>query len=261
MNYYKQNSMNKGYNRKEFFRMMSFAGASTLIPQIVAASAPVPANKRISLANDDVILFQGDSITDAGRYYKEKRLFVPRILGTGYVFIAAAELMKTMPEKKLNIYNRGVSGNKVVDMAARWEKDCLAVKPRVLSILIGVNDYWHTLIEKIAYKGTIDTYRSGLRTLIHQTLQRLPDVKLIIGEPYAVRSRVVTEKWFPAFDEYRAAAKAIAEEAGAVFIPFQSVFDEASRHAPGTYWAYDGVHPSIAGGELMAQAWMQAIKR
>jgi lysophospholipase L1-like esterase len=89
----------------------------------------------------------------------------------------------------------------------------------------------------------------------------LPDVKLIIGEPYAVRGvKSVDDKWYPAFDEYRHAAREIADSFGAAFIPYQDIYDKAQKSAPGSYWTVDGVHPSLAGARLMAQAWLETVK-
>ena len=82
----------------------------------------------------------------------------------------------------------------------------------------------------------------------------------IIGEPFAVSGiKAVDESWFPGFNDYQKAAREIAAEFGAVFIPYQSVFDKASKIAPPVYWTYDGVHPSLAGSELMAEAWSKAV--
>ena len=88
----------------------------------------------------------------------------------------------------------------------------------------------------------------------------LPDVQLVIGEPFAVLGcSAVTEKWYPAFDAYRATAKVMADEFNAIFIPYQAIFDKAQKHAPGKYWTGDGVHPSMAGSSLMAEAWLKAV--
>ena len=88
----------------------------------------------------------------------------------------------------------------------------------------------------------------------------LPEVHLVIGEPFAVLGcSAVDEKWFPEFDVYRAVAKKLAEEFDAIFIPYQSIFNEAQKHAPGRYWTADGVHPSMAGASLMAEAWLKAV--
>ena len=112
----------------------------------------------------DVILFQGDSITDAGR---EKNRELPnniRSFGAGYAFISASEMLRNMADQNLVIYNRGISGNKVYQLAERWQKDCLDLKPNVLSILIGVNDYWHK--RNGDYDGTPEIYENDFRELL-----------------------------------------------------------------------------------------------
>lgn len=230
------------------------------MPQLVtSAFAAEPARKKINLQKDDVVLFQGDSITDAGRKKDNAEANNPSALGSGYAMLAASDLLYKYADKNLKVYNRGISGNKVYQLADRWQKDCLDLKPNVLSILIGVNDFWHTLTNN--YKGTIETYRNDFTSLLNRTKQSLPDVKLIIGEPFAVPGiKAVDEKWFPAFNDYRTAAREIANQFNAVFIPYQSIFDKAQQQAPGVYWTHDGVHPSLAGAHLMAHAWMDAVK-
>src|SRR5690606_28170029 len=103
--------------------------------------------------------------------------------------------------------------------------------------------------------------RDDYRKLLDRTMKALPNVKLIIGEPFAVNHvKAATDDWFPAFDEYRTAARDIAEDYHAVFIPYPRVFDEASKQAPASYWTCDGVHTTLAGSQLMAEAWLQAVK-
>ena len=128
-----------------------------------------------------------------------------------------------------------------------------------MSILIGVNDFWHKL--NGTYDGTIGIYRKDYIALLERTRKALPDVKLIICEPFAVSGvKAVNEKWFPDFYEYQKAAKEAALQFGAVFIPFQKVYDEAINRAPAAYWTSDGVHASFAGAQLMAEAWIQAVR-
>jgi len=244
--------------RRNFLKTASLGSLLAVnIPEIVSAATPAK-TRRVRLAKEDVILFQGDSITDAHRKKDDKDPNSASALGISYPFMAASELLLRAPEKNFSIYNRGISGNKVYQLAERWDADCLDLKPTVLSILVGVNDFWHTLVN--GYKGTIQTYRDDYKTLLDRTKQKLPDIKLIIGEPYAVRGvKAVDEKWYPAFDEYRQAAREIAGSYGAAFIPYQDIYDKALRSAPGSYWTPDGVHPSIAGARLMAEAWIQAV--
>lgn len=251
-------------NRRNFLRN---AAATTVgiaaIPEILSAAMPAAEKKQKSILSSlkpgSVILFQGDSITDAGRV-KEKQ--VPNstgCFGSGYALLAAAYLLNTRANQNYTIYNKGISGNKVFQLADRWQKDCFDLNPQVLSVLIGVNDFWHKLEGR--YDGTAERYENDYRQLLTLTKKMLPDVKLIIGEPFAVLGcSAVNEKWFPEFDAYRVAAQKLATEFGAVFIPYQTIFNEAQNYAPGRYWTGDGVHPSMAGISLMAEAWLKALK-
>jgi lysophospholipase L1-like esterase len=251
-------------NRRNFLRN---AAATTVglaaIPEILSAAMP-PAEKKqksilSSLKPESVILFQGDSITDAGRTKEKQAPNSTACFGSGYALLAAAYLLNTCADQNYTIYNRGISGNKVYQLADRWQRDCFDLNPKVLSILIGVNDFWHKLNGK--YDGTVEKYETDYRQLLTLTSKMLPDARLIIGEPFAVKGcSAVDENWFPEFDSYRASAKKLAEEFNAVFIPYQAIFDQAQLYAPGKYWTGDGVHPSMAGASLMAEAWLKAVK-
>jgi lysophospholipase L1-like esterase len=204
------------------------------------------------------ILFQGDSITDAGR--SREAAAEPNsqpALGNGYAWLAASQLLVDRAADDLKIFNRGISGNKVHQLAERWDAECLDLKPNVLSILIGVNDFWHK--HNGNYDGTLETYENDYNALIERTKSALPDVKLVLCEPFVLRVGAVDDSWFPEFDGYRAAARRVAEQAGAVFVPFQEMFDAAVKIAPPARWAADGVHPAPDGAALMAHAWLNAV--
>jgi lysophospholipase L1-like esterase len=238
------------------------AAASALMPSGGCQSMPGLSGRttRGLVGTGDTVLFQGDSITDAGRDRgQEDKANNARALGGGYAFLLATHLLARQPADNLKIYNRGISGNKVFQLAERWDKDCLALKPTVVSILIGVNDIWHTLNGN--YQGTVEIYARDYRALIERTQRELPGVKLVICEPFVLRCGAVNDKWFPEFDLYRAAARRVATDANAVFVPFQSMFDEASQEAAPAYWAADGVHPTMAGSYRMARAWLDAVAR
>jgi lysophospholipase L1-like esterase len=204
------------------------------------------------------LLFQGDSITDAGRSREAAAEANSQpALGNGYAWLAASQLLVDRPSDGIKIFNRGISGNKVPDLDARWQAECIDLKPNVLSILIGVNDIWRTFDR--GYDGTAETYEAEYQALIKKTKEALPDVALVICEPFVLKCGAVTDAWFPKFDGYRAGAKRVAEQAGAIFVPFQTMFDEASKIAPPERWAKDGVHPSADGAALMAHAWRRVV--
>lgn len=253
-----------GFTRRDFFRTstatLAAAGVGGLGAFNSSASAAEswPPPPQSLIRNGNVILFQGDSITDAGR--SREKAGTPNEqpgLGSGYAWFAAAELLVDHPKGNLTIWNRGISGNKVYQLAERWDADCLQLKPEILSILIGVNDFWHTLDGK--YQGTVEIYERDYRALLERTRKALPKVKLVICEPFVLRCGAVTDKWFPDFDGYRASAKRIAKDFKATFIAFQTMFDEAVKYAPPAHWAGDGVHPTAAGASLMAHEWLRAV--
>ncbi len=248
------------FNRRSFIKNSAFTLAASLtLPEIAAAGIAAENSKKLTINANDVVLFQGDSITDWGRDKNKTEANNSGSLGNGYAFLTASDLLLKYAGKGLQIYNKGISGNKVYQLAERWDNDCLSLKPNVLSILVGVNDFWHTLTS--GYKGTIETYRTDYKKLLDRTQKALPDVQFIIGEPFAVKGvKSVDDSWYPAFDQYRQAARDIAAAYNAAFIPYQSIFDKAVQTAPGSYWTFDGVHPSIAGTQLMAHAWMETVK-
>jgi len=251
-------------NRRGFLKtsgtVLGAAAGLTGLSQISAAAASEawPSSAHALVRKGDVILFQGDSITDAGR--SREKAGVPNEqsgLGSGYAWLAGAELLVDRPRDGLKVYNRGISGNKVFQLAERWQPDCLDLKPSLLSILIGVNDIWHKLNGK--YDGTVQVYERDYRALLERTRKALPKVKLVICEPFVLRCGAVTDKWFPEFDTYRAAARRVAESHRATLVPFQAMFDEAVKYAPPAHWAADGVHPTPAGASLMAHNWLRTV--
>ena len=251
-------------NRRNFLMKSAATGAAALLlPKIVKAAMPetasINATQGYILSIRDIILFQGDSITDAGRNRKDEVISNSQsALGAGYALFTAASILANNPEKELSLYNRGISGNKVYQLAERWEKDCLALKPNILSILIGVNDFWHTKTGN--YKGTVETYEIDYQKLISKTQKALPEVKIVILEPFIIHGgTALDDTWEDDFAPYRDAVQNIAMNNDLLFVPLQSVFNEALNYAPAEYWGKDGVHPSMAGAQLMAQAWLQAV--
>jgi lysophospholipase L1-like esterase len=247
-------------SRRSFIKKAVAGGIMAVsIPEIVSATMVSVGGKKKMLSAGNTILFQGDSITDAGRNREETACNDARGMGSGYAMLACAALLEKYPALNLKIYNKGISGNKVFQLAERWDKDCLELKPDILSILIGVNDIWHKLNGQ--YDGTVEIYKRDYIALLERTKKTLPDVQLIICEPFAVRGvKAVDERWYPEFNDYQKSSREIADMFSATFIPYQKIYDEAQKRAPGVYWTPDGVHPTLAGAQLMAEAWLASIK-
>ena len=140
---------------------------------------------------------------------------------------------------------------KFINSMHAGKSDCLDHRPDVLSILIGVNDIWHGLTG--SYDGTVQRYENDYMALIERTRMALPNVQLVICEPFVLKCGAVDEKWFPEFDHYRAVARRVASQNSATFVPFQEMFDRALSFAPAQHWARDGVHPSHHGSALIGR--------
>ena len=205
-----------------------------------------------------VVLFQGDSVTDCGRDRAAGDPNRAGPLGTGYPLLVASAELAAHPASEFKFYNRGISGNKIPDLEQRWAADTIALKPDVLSILIGVNDFWHTKTH--GYTGTVADYETGFAALLQATRQALPSVRLVVIEPFVLRCGAVDASWFPEFDERRAAAARVARQVGATFVPMQARFTELASRSTPEYWAADGVHPTAAGHGLIAERWRHAVK-
>ncbi|MEM7624573.1 MAG: SGNH/GDSL hydrolase family protein [Planctomycetota bacterium] len=213
----------------------------------------------MQLTSDDIVLFQGDSITDAGRVREDSRPNAADFLGHGYATLAAARLLADLPG--LTAHNRGISGNRVTDLRDRWQADCLDLRPTVLSILIGVNDTWHGVASGTPHNGTtLPEFDRVYRQLLDDTKERLPGVKLVICEPFVLECGAVLEMNFhPDIGERAKLVHAIAEDYADVFVAFQSVLNAALADAGPEVWLFDGVHPTLAGHQRMADAWLQAV--
>ena len=196
------------------------------------------------------ILFQGDSITDAGRSREN-----PTILGSGYAYYAAEMIKEEYPEIEFEFINLGISGNKAEDLLARWEADATEIQPDVISILIGINDTWHRAGNQDWMDNDYfeDCYRKILQMLKDKT-----NAKIIILEQFLLS--VPDKEFFHAdLDPKIQIVRKLAREFADLFIPLDGLFAAASVDEAPTYWAPDGVHPSKEGAQFIAAHYLDAI--
>lgn len=246
---------------------MSNSSRRTFIKSAAALSAAATGIPGLSKADDFTyspkpenlkILFQGDSITDGNRTRDNDW---NHIMGHGYAYIISSKLWFEHPERKFHFFNRGISGNKVNDLATRWQKDTLDIEPDILSILVGINDV-DAGLSNTAY--TAESYESSYRTLLKQTKTMLPKVKLVICEPFILpvgRVKNNWAKWHEAVTRRRIIAGQLVSEFDAVFVPLQQPFNDALAKAPADYWIWDGIHPMPAGHQLIANEWLKAVNK
>ena len=199
-----------------------------------------------------VVLFQGDSITDAGRNWDDQSS-----MGQGYAMMVGAWFSALYPERKVRFINKGISDNRVKDLQARWEKDCLDLQPNWVSILIGINDVWRRYDSNDA--TTAESYEEGYRDILEQTKSRL-GARLIILEPFVLPVPEDRRTWREDLDPKIAAVRKLAVEYGAVYVPLDGIFAQACTQREAAFWAGDGVHPTQEGHALIAQSWLRAMK-
>jgi lysophospholipase L1-like esterase len=204
------------------------------------------------LQSSDLVVFQGDSITDAGRSRQDGAH-----LGSGYAALIAAWYAASHPERRVRFLNRGISGNRVRDLRARWGFDCLDLRPNVVSILIGVND---TLRRYDGGDATSpEEYEAEYRAILEDV--RPTGARTVILEPFLLPAPPTYLTWRVDLDPKIHVARSLAREFSAVYVPLDGLFAAAAaRREPG-FWAADGVHPSAAGHALIAQAWLEAVER
>lgn len=245
--------------RREFLKKTIALGAAANISFPFLKAMPVLTEKEHDAGEGYTILFQGDSITDGNRTRNNDW---NHVMGHGYQFILASKLWYDLPKKGLRFFNRGVSGNKIRDLADRWQKDTLDIKPDVLSILIGINDA--SAFIKGDKDFTTENFETDFRSLLQQTKERLPNVQLILCEPFILPVGSVKDKWNEYSDEIKKRQQSVlklSQEFKAVFIPFQTAFNKALSKAPAEYWIWDGIHPMPAGHELMAREWLHHVSK
>ncbi len=201
------------------------------------------------------ILFQGDSITDA-----ERNRAGETNAGYGYANLVKAQLGFDHPGE-YQFFNRGVSGNRSIDVLARLKNDIVNLTPDYMSILIGVNDVWHTYSHNNGVPH--DKFEMYYDLLIDEVKEALPDIKMMILEPFVLHGIATEERWeeFRRETELRAAAaRRVAEKHRLPFVPLQALFDEAAARVTPAYWLFDGVHPTSAGHELIKREWLRAFE-
>ncbi len=212
-----------------------------------------------AFAPNATILFQGDSITDGGRGRKPDQ---NHILGQSYPMLIAANYGGHFPGLNLHFVNRGVSGNVIPDLTARWETDTLAIKPDVLSILIGVNDVWHNFNAKkpVPYEQC----EAGYDKLISDATNGFSKIKIVLCDPFILpgsATKAQWEEWQLAVGKMRGIVERIAKKYNLPVVHFQKVFDAAVKQAPAEYWIHDGVHPTSAGHQIMADEWIRVVSK
>ncbi|CAN5448713.1 SGNH/GDSL hydrolase family protein [soil metagenome] len=240
------------HQRRQFLKQtLALSAGAAVLP--FASHATVHNNE----GNGTTFLFQGDSITDGNRTRNNDW---NHVMGHGFAYLIASRVWYDFPAKQFHFFNRGISGNKINDLAERWQPDTLDLKPAVLSILVGINDLDTFINGNSEY--TKEKYEEGYRALLQRTKTTLPNVQLVLCEPFILPVGRIKDKWDLYSNEIKSRqeiVKRLAAEFNAIFVPCQSAFDKALQKAPAEYWIWDGIHPMPAGHELMAREWIKIV--
>lgn len=200
------------------------------------------------------ILFQGDSITDTGRNREDEKN-----LGVGYPYLIANRLGLERPEE-FHFINKGINGNRIVDIYARMKIDIINLKPDVMTLLIGVNDVWHEL----AHKNGVDTvkFKKIYRMLLEELLEVLPELKIILIEPFVLKGTATAghlEFFQTGVEERAQAVRELGKEFGLPVVSFQEDLNKLESKATEGYWLFDGVHPTGRFHQFMADKLLPVI--
>jgi acyl-CoA thioesterase I len=209
--------------------------------------------KKLGLTDNPTILFQGDSITEAGRDYTRDDS-----IGTGYAMMVANWFSENSTEKKVRFINRGVAADKIKDLKNRWQEDCLTLKPDLVSILIGINDivgdhFWES-------PTSTKSFEEDYRSILEQTNDVLAS-RIVLLTPFIVYMTKPQLVYKILLKQKIDVIKKLSKDFKTILVPLDRIFVEATREREPTYWSEDGIHPTEKGHTLIAKSWIELITR
>lgn len=247
---------------------------SAFLGILLALAVPVLTSAGLS-AGDKRVVFIGDSITDGnwGNVYNYKKTSAERsqtdmnhIYGHSYVMLIASDIQSSRPRSGYSFFNRGFSGHKLCDLAARWQEDVLDLHPDILSVLVGTNDIHAWLDDGGGEDFDFGAWKDGYGRLLQQVRDQNPSVRLVLCTPFVARQGSLAES--PTYDmrerltrRMAAVVRELCVEYDAVCIPFDTLFDKLIPKQPApSYWIWDGIHPTPAGHRRMADLWKKKVR-
>ena len=196
------------------------------------------------------ILFQGDSVTDAGRDRSQSS-----DMGFGYPKYASAMIEDAFPDIDFAFVNLGISGNRTEDLVARMQSDFIEIQPDIVSIMIGINDVWHHYAFSCTYTSG-EAFEQNYTTLLEEIKQKT-NAKIMIIQPFLID--VPDKQTLKAeLAEKQAIVKSLADKYADVYLPMHEIF-QADKAQDKTVYAADGVHPTEDGACLIAQKYLEAV--
>ncbi len=245
-------------HRRNFIRQIILGSFGLSLPSFKSFKETFPSEKKGKPLR---ILFQGDSITDGGRWQNSDDW--NHLVGQSYPYLISAKIGYNYPKRNLQFFNRGISGNTLTGLKARWQRDCLDLKPDILSVLVGINDV-SAAIQAGPDTDAVKSYEENYRHILQQAREANPAILIVLCDPFVFN----LAKIVPVFDTYNSevemrvkVVKRLAIEFNAIHIPLGQKFKQAEKLAHVEHWSWDGIHPMPAGHELIAEAWIAATSK
>jgi acyl-CoA thioesterase I len=188
------------------------------------------------------VVFAGDSVTDCGRRTD------PDGLGNGYV----RNLYDDLAARRPRIVNAGISGNRAVDLVRRWSTDVLAHDPSLVSILIGINDTWRRYDKDDP--TTAESFEASYRALLDPLT-----CPVVLIEPFLLAVKDGQDAWREDLDPKLDVVRKLAVEYGAILVPADVELNRQASSAGAATLAGDGVHPTAAGHQAIADLWRRVV--
>lgn len=210
------------------------------------------------------ILFQGDSITDAGR---DKEAKEPNIgLGSGYVNMIYEKLRQTNSD--IQVLNRGVYGNKTTDMYARWREDTLNINYDILSVLCGINDIGFE--RRLNIGNDIEKYEFVYDRMLYEAKKFNPNAKIVLIAPFLFKVYYKDDLggydiyndwklWSTDIETEGKIVKKLAQKYDAAFVPAFDKFKEKCAQNGWDKYSSDGIHLNEVGAKVLADLWVNTI--
>jgi lysophospholipase L1-like esterase len=200
-----------------------------------------------------VVLFQGDSITDCGRERSDMTS-----LGSGYASVISKMYGLLFPDTKVTFVNKGISGNRIADIVARYEEDVKAINPDIISVLIGINDTWRRYDSNDPVSA--QDFEKSYRELLTRVKKDFPNCRIMIMEPFLLYSLPDRAQWREDLDPKIQVARNLAKEFADYYLPLDGIFAKAEVEQYTCHQlAADGVHPSALGHGIIAEEYLKAF--
>lgn len=210
-----------------------------------------------NISKRDRFLFIGDSITDSNRNYHEPVGHF-NSLGDGYVKLISSYLTAFQPENEFEVINKGINGNRIIDLKKRWDEDVLEVRPDWVSIMIGVNDVWRQFDSVFwqEYQVGKQLFKETYMNLIQQTLPEVKGIFLMSGFMIESNDEDPMKKRLL---EYNQITKEIANLYQIKFIDMQTTIDHFLQYQSSYILSHDRIHPTQSGHMMIVKNWLKTI--